>query len=194
MTWCVWFTGLPGSGKSTIVDQFMRLLAERAIVARLLRLDDIRRRIVGHPEYTAEERDRVYAALAAMAAEAAASGHVVVDATAHRRAWRDSVERAVPRYLEVLVDAPLEVCMAREAERPGGKVMAGIYRKALERRDRGLAHDGLGEVVGVDVPYERSPRAFVLDSVGRGPAENAWLVADELARRGWMDMAPDHRP
>ncbi|MCI0497851.1 MAG: adenylyl-sulfate kinase [Thermoplasmata archaeon] len=187
MTWCAWVTGLPGAGKSAVVDHIRRLLAERGVRPELLRLDDIRRRVAPDPEYTAEERERVYGALAAMAIASVVSGRpVVVDATAHRRAWRASVEDDVDRYIEVFVDAPLEVCMAREAARPGGKVMADIYRKALERRDRGVEHEGLGEVVGIDVTYERSPDAFVLDAVGHGPEENARSVVEELDRRGWL--------
>lgn len=187
MTWCVWITGLPGSGKSTIADRLLEMLRRQGARPCLLRLDDIRREIVPEPRYTEDERDIVYRALALMARILAGEGvPVVVDATAHRRRWREMVAVAIPRFLEVRVDCPLEVCMRREASRPEGAVMADLYRRAIERRDGLADHPGLGEVIGVDVPYEPSPDAFAIDAVGRSPAESARSILEEMRRRGWL--------
>jgi adenylylsulfate kinase len=49
--------------------------------------------------------------------------------------------------------------MQRESERPQGKVMADLYAKALKRRETGRDFPGLGQVVGVDVQFEKNPAA-----------------------------------
>ena len=49
--------------------------------------------------------------------------------------------------------------MYREANRPEGLVMADLYKKALERKQTGIQIEGLGQVVGVDTPFEENPMA-----------------------------------
>jgi adenylylsulfate kinase len=102
------------------------------------------------------------------ARELAGQGRLVLmDATAHRRRWRDRARREIARFAEVWVRCPLEVAMQREESRPEGKVKAGLYKKALERKRTGKQFEGLGPVIGVDEPYEESPRAeVVVDSEG----------------------------
>jgi adenylylsulfate kinase len=71
----------------------------------------------------------------------------------------------IPRFAEVHVSCPVSVAMAREAARPEGQVMAGLYAKAIRRKTTGEAFAGLGEVVGVDAPFEADPAAeCVLDA------------------------------
>jgi len=90
MAWVVWFTGLPGCGKTTIAQRVKAILSEKGTSAKILQLDEIRRAITPHPRYTDEERDIVYASLAYMAKLLAEEGvNVIVDATANRRRYRD---------------------------------------------------------------------------------------------------------
>lgn len=184
MAWCVWITGLPGSGKSTIADSLLSVLPPET---KLLRLDDIRKQMIPEPEYTPEEREKVYRIVGDMAMDLIVMDmSVIVDATAHKLKWRSRVLHAVPQYLEVRVDCPIEECMRREAARPEGKVMADIYRKAIERRDEGVKHEGLGEVIGVDVKYEEWDGAFHVDAVERPPDENAIRVLTEMRVRKFL--------
>ena len=67
MSFCLWLTGLPGSGKSTILQELSRILSESGIEAVTLSLDHIRKVITPEPKYTDEERDIVYRALVMMA-------------------------------------------------------------------------------------------------------------------------------
>lgn len=153
----------------------------------MLCLDDFRRRIIPDPRYTEEERERVYRCLVLVADFLTSSGiNVIIDATAHRRRWREIARMSIDRYLEVYVRCPLEICVERESKREGGEVMADLYRKAIERRDMGVDHAGLGEVVGVDVPYEASDHALVIDSHVLDPARSAEIIMDAMKRVGFL--------
>ncbi len=70
---------------------------------------------------------------------------VIIDATAHRRAWRDLARSVISRFAEIQLVCPLDVCRAREAQRPRGNAPPGIYAAAGKPGST---------VPGVDVPYE----------------------------------------
>ena len=151
MSWAIWITGPPGSGKSAIAraaaEQILAL-GERVTV---LELDAIRKKITPDPRYTDTERDLVYRALAYMAATLVEAGvPVIVDATAHRRAWREAARSVIPRFAEVQLSCPLDVCRERERTRPRGHAPAGIYAQAGKPG---------ATVPGVDVPYEAALNA-----------------------------------
>jgi adenylylsulfate kinase len=170
----VWITGLPGCGKSTIARELATLLAARGVNAVHLEMDARRRAYFPNPTYSAQEREAAYARLVDEAAALAATGRaVILDATAPRLAQRDAARGRIPRFLEAQVRCPLELAMAREAARPRGKVMAGLYAQALERRRSGVAVPGLGLVPGVDVPCEENPAAEVVIDAERDTPQAA---------------------
>lgn len=154
MKGAVWLTGLPGSGKSTIARELAQLLDQEGIECEHLQMDRIRDVVTPDPDYTEEERDRAYRVLVLVAELLARHTLVIVDATAHRRAWRDLLRERVDRFVEVHVDCPLEVAMEREAARKDHPAVADLYRRALERLRGEAEHPDLGEVIGVDVGYE----------------------------------------
>jgi adenylylsulfate kinase len=196
----LWFTGLPGSGKSTIARAVHTELLGQGRDVALLVMDERRRAYFPKPTYTAEERKVAYSLIAREAAELAAQGRgVILDATGHRLAVRQEARALTPRFAEVFVRCPLPEAMRREAVRSsqlstgmymggghhrGYAVMPGMYFKALERRRTGQPVPGLGEVVGVDVPFEEDPLAeCVLDALLPVP-ENAGRVLAFLD--GWL--------
>ena len=61
--WCVWITGLPGSGKSAVSEALLKLLNERGVEAQILSSDSLRKVLTPNPSYSLEERDRVYSTL-----------------------------------------------------------------------------------------------------------------------------------
>lgn len=146
MAWVMWFTGLPGCGKTTIAERVKAMLSEKGIAVKILQLDEIRRAVTPQPKYTEEERDIVYASLAYMAKLLSEEGiNVMIDATANRRRYRDFARRLVPAFGEVYIRAPLEVCMQREEKRKAKFSPRGIYKKAGEEK---------AAVPGVNVAYE----------------------------------------
>ncbi|HEY7653205.1 MAG TPA: adenylyl-sulfate kinase [Methylomirabilota bacterium] len=146
MSWAIWITGPPGSGKSAIargVEAELRALGQPV---KRLELDEVRKSITPAPRYTDAEREVVYRALGYMAALLVEAGRpVLIDATAHRRIWRDLVREAIPRFAEVQLVCPLEICRERERTRTPGHAPRDVYRKAGQPG---------ATVPGVDVPYE----------------------------------------
>ena len=180
MSWALWITGPPGSGKTAISRVATALLRERGVPVTLLELDAVRQSLTPEPLYTDAERELVYRALGYMAAQLVRAGvPVIVDATAHRRAWRDAARAAIVRFAEVQLVCPLDVCRERERSRAAGNAPPGIYARAGQPG---------ATVPGVDVPYEPalSPELVIdttVDDLAAAAAKVANL-AERLARSG----------
>ena len=175
MSWAIWITGLPGSGKTAVARAAAARLRERGEAVTVLELDAIREKITPRPQYTDAEREIVYRALGYMAAVLVEAGvPVIVDATAHRRAWRDAARAAIPSFAEVQLTCSLDVCRERERNRPHGHAPTGIYARA--------GRPG-ATVPGVDVPYEAAlaPELVIDTMVEDVPSAAARVVA--LAER-----------
>jgi len=138
-SFAIWITGLPASGKSTIVAALKPQLEAMGLVVEVLESDEVRRVITPKPTYSEAERDLFYRALAFTGQRLVAHGVTVVfDATASRRLYRDFARSVIPRFIEVSVECPLSTCMERDRK--------GTYRKGQ-----------LGEsltVPGLQSPYE----------------------------------------
>jgi len=171
MAWAIWITGPPGSGKTTLARGVAATLGAEGLPVKVLELDEIRKAITPEPSYTDAERDVVYRALAYMAKLCVEAGiPVLVDATAHRRVWRQLARRLVPIFAEVQLRCPQEVCRERERHRRRGHAPGGIYARA--------GRPG-ATVPGVDVAYEPSPDAeLTLDT---GATEKTEQIAAIVA-------------
>jgi adenylylsulfate kinase len=146
MAWVAWLTGLPGSGKSSVGREVARRLEERGIRVRVLELDEIRRVVTPSPSYTAEEREVLYLALAYMAWLLYNEGvSVIIDATAHRRRFRDVARALIPAFAEIFLRASLPACLARAGCRHGSHAPADVYGQAGRKGST---------VPGVDEMYE----------------------------------------
>ena len=171
MSWAIWITGIPGSGKSVLARAASVELRARGYPPRILELDEIRKTLTPEPRDTDTERDVVYRALGWMARLMTEAGvPVIVDATAHRRVWRDLARAAIPHFAEVQIECPLEVARERERSRLGGNAPRGIS----ERAGRPGA-----TIPGLDVPYEPAlAPELVIDSARESVAEAAHRIAD----------------
>jgi adenylylsulfate kinase len=139
LAFAIWVTGLPASGKSTIVSALKPQLEGLGVTVEVLESDEVRRVITSTPTYSEAERDLFYRALVFTGQKLVAHGVTVVfDATASRRVYRDFAKSVIPRLIEVSVECPLAICMERDRK--------GTYRKGQ-----------LGEsltVPGLQSPYE----------------------------------------
>ena len=172
MTWAVWLTGPPASGKSTIARALVDALKERGVRAAVLESDALRAVLTPEPTYEPDERDRFYAEVAALAALLVAQGiPVIVDATAPRRAHRERLRRAVREFLEVLVATPHEICERRDPK--------GLYARA---RVGDAPH-----LPGATESYEAPERPDVVVSGTASPEESAREIFRSLEARVALD-------
>ncbi len=156
----VWFTGLPGSGKSSISRKVFQRLKDQGVDAVYLQMDQRRKVYFPNPSYSAEERSEAYRKFALEGASLADKGYfVIMDATAPEKSMRDMARRLITDFAEIHIHCSLETAMQREGQRPQGLVMADLYARALERKKTGKDFPGLGQVIGVDVDFERDPNA-----------------------------------
>jgi adenylylsulfate kinase len=139
VAFAIWITGLPASGKSTIVSALKPQLEGLGLTVDVLESDEVRRVVTPTPTYSETERDLFYRALVFTGEKLLAHGVTVVfDATASRRAYRDFARSVIPRFIEVSVECPLATCMERDKK--------GTYLK-------GQRGDSL-TVPGLQSPYE----------------------------------------
>jgi adenylylsulfate kinase len=165
----IWITGLPASGKSSITAALALDLREAGLKLAVLESDVLRKLFPIEPTYDERDRQYFYSSLAFIGQVLTDSGiSVIFDATANRRAYRQFARERIARFVEVFVDCPLEVCIARDPK--------GIYKKARE----GQATD----VPGLQAVYELPTAA---DIVIRGdrekPAEAALRIVELLSRK-----------
>jgi adenylylsulfate kinase len=171
MSWAIWITGIPGSGTSGLARAASVELHALGYPVRILDVDQIRTALTPEPHDTDTERDVVYRALGWMATLLTESRvPVIIDATAHRRVWRDLARAAIPRFAEVQIVCPLELAPEREADRSGGDAPHGSH---------GHAGQPGATVPGVDVPYEPALAPdLVIDSTRESVAEAAHRIAN----------------
>jgi adenylylsulfate kinase len=158
----VWITGLPASGKSTIVASLTSQLAAQGVDVAVLESDLLRQIFTPHPRYDEEERDTFYRQMAYVGVLLTQHGvPVIFDATANRRIYRDRVRQQIPKFLEVYVDCPLTICISRDPK--------GIYRAAR----MGTAN----AVPGLQAVYEPPQEP---DLVVRGDEEAPEVAAQRI--------------
>ncbi|MCX7598260.1 MAG: adenylyl-sulfate kinase [Armatimonadetes bacterium] len=135
----IWFTGLAGSGKSTIASGVVQRLADMGLDVENLDADIVRANLSPNLGFSLEARDENTKRLAWLAQLLSKYGvNVVIAAVATLRYFRDRARQWCEKFVEVYVDAPLEVCMQRDPK--------GLYARAA----RGEVHD----VDGIHIPYE----------------------------------------
>lgn len=168
---CVWFTGLPCAGKSTLASHLSDHLRAKGLQVAVFDGDDVRKSLSMDLGFSREDRDRNVVRVAAAALEAIQGGALAVCAlVSPYRESRDEARRLVgaERFVEVYVNTPAEICEARDSK--------GMYRLA---RGGKLAH-----FTGVNDPYEPPPRPDVT-VVGIGECEEiVALIIQEMDRRG----------
>ncbi|MCX9082617.1 MAG: adenylyl-sulfate kinase [Candidatus Methanoperedens sp.] len=173
MAFAVWFTGLPGSGKTVIASRAAAILRNEGIEVRVLQLDEVRKVLTPDPKYTDDERNIVYASLAYMAKLLTEAGvNVFIDATANKRKYRDIARNLIPQFGEVYIHCPLKVCMDREAHRRAAFSPKGIYDKSKRAG---------ANVPGVNVAYEAPINPIVIiDSDRMKPDMSAVIASDAI--------------
>jgi adenylylsulfate kinase len=162
----LWFTGLSGSGKSTIATLVHRELERRGMEVEYIDGDALRE-VFPNTGFTRAEREEHLRRTGYMASRLAAHGVTVVASfVSPYRASRQFVRRLCPRFLEVYVATPLEECERRDVK--------GLYARARRGEIRNFT--------GIDDPYEVPERPeLTLDTRALSVEQ---CVAEVLARFG----------
>lgn len=177
---CVlWFTGLSGSGKSTIANTLEQRLFELGCHTYLLDGDNVRHRLNRDLGFTTEDRVENIRRVAEVARLMTDAGLIVLTAfISPFRSERLMARRVIGEgeFLEIFVDTPLEVAEQRDPK--------GLYKKA--RRGE------LKNFTGIDSPYEmpESPEIH-LRTVGADANELAARVLRVLSERGFVPEGKD---
>ena len=172
----VWFTGLSGSGKSTLAELLVAVLEERGCRYELLDGDVVRTNLSKGLGFSKEDRDTNILRIGWVAERLTYHGAaVIVSAISPYRAIRDQVRARIPRFVEVWVSCPVEVCAQRDVK--------GLYEKAFRGEITGFT--------GVDDPYEPPEHAEVVVETDRmTPEECLTQVVARLEELGYLP-APD---
>lgn len=171
---CLWFTGLSGAGKSTVANLVAVKLLEKGRRVTLLDGDVVRTQLSQGLGFSKEDRDLNIRRIGFVAAEIVRhDGAVICAAVSPYRHTRNECRSMVGalRFIEIFVDAPLEVCEARDTK--------GIYRRARAGEIKNLT--------GIDDPFEPPLSAeIVLDSVTNSAEGNADLILAYLITQGFI--------
>ena len=135
----MWFTGLSGSGKSTIAAAVVDELRRRGHRVELLDGDEVRENLSAGLGFSKADRDTNIRRIGWVAALLARNGVVAVTAAiSPYRSVRDEVRAKIDSFVEVFVDTPIEVCEERDVK--------GLYERARAGE--------IPEFTGVSDPYE----------------------------------------
>ena len=171
---CVWFTGLPSAGKSTLAQLLAVALNEQARHVTLLDGDVVRTHLSKGLGFSREDRDTNIRRIGFVASEIVKHNGVAIGAAVSPyRATRSQVRTTVgpDRFVLVFVATPLDVCEQRDVK--------NLYARARRGEIRCFT--------GIDDPYEdpESPDVRVT-TVGSAPEEDVRTIVEHLAARGFL--------
>lgn len=155
----IWFTGLSGSGKSTIANLLEKKLYEQKIHTYSLDGDNLRRGLTKELGFSKKDRNENLRRTAEVAKLFIDAGTVVIAAFISPYVnMREQIKEIVgeDNYVEVFVNTPLEVCEQRDVK--------GLYKKARSGE--------LKNFTGISSPYENPLNPFIeIDTVKESPEQ-----------------------
>lgn len=169
----VWFTGLSGSGKSTIAQALERELFSRGMNTYVLDGDNIRHGLNSNLGFSPQDRVENIRRVSEVAKLMADSGVVAITAfispyRMDRRRAREIALEGNAEFIQVFVDAPLEVCEARDPK--------NLYKKARAGEIR--------DFTGIDAPYEAPNDAEIVVHTDRQTIdESVATILEQLLPR-----------
>jgi adenylylsulfate kinase len=173
---CLWFTGLSGSGKTTITNVLVKELRSRGSRLEVLDGDVVRQNLSKGLGFSKEDRDTNIRRVAFVADLLSRNGvPVITAAISPYREIRDEARAKMDgRFIEAYVKASVEECERRDVK--------GLYAKARAGE--------IKEFTGISDPYEppQNPE-LVIDTESQTPEESAAVILDYLEEQGLVPRA-----
>lgn len=177
----IWLTGLSASGKSTLAFTLEHALVQRNRLAYVLDGDNVRHGLNKNLGFSAVDREENIRRIGEAAKLFADAGFITITSFISpyhkdRDIARKIHDQAGLFFVEVFVDAPIEVCEERDPK--------GLYKKARQGEIKGFT--------GIDDPYE-SPESpdLVIPSAAMTPQEGAMKILGYLVEKGHL-MLPSN--
>lgn len=175
----MWFTGLSGAGKTTIAEIVEHELRDRIGSVEVLDGDIVRTNLSKGLGFSREDRDTNVLRIGFVADLLTRNGvGVIVSAISPFKEVRDQVRRDIGEdFIEIFVDAPLEVCADRDVK--------GLYKKAFSGE--------IPQFTGVSDPYEppAAPELHIKTNEEE-PQESARRVISRLEELGYLELAKQY--
>jgi bifunctional enzyme CysN/CysC len=173
----IWFTGLSGSGKTTICKAVATELLARGLRVEVIDGDVIRNRLCKDLGYSQRDRNENIRRIAFIAQLLMRNGIVVlVSAISPYREARDEARRTIGEFIEVYVDTPIATCELRDPKE--------LYRKARSGEIRAFT--------GIDDPYEPPLKAEVVCNTEHQSVRQSSQKVVEAALRYLSSKAARH--
>lgn len=135
----IWLTGLSSAGKTTIAHALYDEIRARGLRVELLDGDEVRHNLCKDLGFSKEDRDENIRRIAYVAGLLTRNGVIVlVSAISPYREARRKAREQIVNFVEIYVNAPLDVCESRDAK--------GLYKRARAGELHGMT--------GIDDPYE----------------------------------------
>lgn len=170
----VWFTGLSGAGKSTISRAVEQELRSRNCLVEILDGDIVRQNLTKGLGFSKEDRDENIRRIGFVAHLLTRNGVIVlVSAISPYSEIRQQVRERIGDFIEVYVNAPLEVCEQRDVK--------GLYKKARAGQ--------IKQFTGIDDPYEAPLKPDVECRTDlESESESVAKVLNTLATYGYIEL------
>lgn len=167
---CVWLTGLPSAGKTTIGQALAPKLKARGWNVELLDGDEIRMGLSSDLGFDRKAREMHASRVTYVAKVLARNGVIpIVTLISPYATSRARARAEIGNFVEVYVTTPLSVCEERDVK--------GLYRKARAGQ--------IKEMTGIDDPYEPPEHPEIrIETEHHSPDQSADEIIRELERRG----------
>jgi adenylylsulfate kinase len=168
----VWFTGLPGSGKTTIARKLENILRSALLRVEVLDGDEVRQWLSPDVGFSRSDREIHIARVAHVANILARNGVIVlVSLVSPYRSSRNYARSLIQNFIEVYTKCPLEVCITRDPK--------GLYKKALEGK--------INNMTGLQDVYEEPENPeLVLETEKHSVEECVTRVLQYLMLKGYL--------
>lgn len=172
----IWFTGLHGSGKSTIANRLVSLLREHNVQVVLLDGDEIRKTISADLEYSSKERGEHMKRVANICKLISENGVLAVASVASpTEKSRDYARKNIKKFFLAYVKCPLDICEKRDVK--------GHYKKARK------GQKGFENFMDISSNFEEPEKPdIILNTAKESVEKSVNMLLTKLKEKGIINL------